>query len=301
MTPSLPSGVVLSTGRGGLARLSIDTNICAAELYLHGAHLCRWQPRSQPHPVLWMSEASRFEAGAAIRGGVPICFPWFGPRAGDPSAPVHGVARISTWNLDGVATEPDGSIVARLGLVCGSHASPLVPHDLRLAYELRLGRDLSMALTVTNPADAPATFEEALHTYLAVSDVRQVSVAGLDGATYVDKVDGAKRQTQADAVITIDGETDRLYLDTGAAITLEDRGLGRRIRVEKSGSRSSVVWNPWVAKSQAMADFGDDEWPGMICIETANAADNAVTVPPHASHSMTATVSVEAARDSSAA
>jgi glucose-6-phosphate 1-epimerase len=301
MNPTLPPGVLLDSGRGGLRRLSIDTGICAAELYLHGAHLCRWQPRSQPHPVLWMSEASRFESGAPIRGGVPICFPWFGPKAGDPSAPVHGVARISAWNLDGVALEADGSVVVRLGLDFSSLASPHVTHNLMLAYELRLGRGLSMALTVTNPADVPATFEVALHTYLAVGDVRQASVAGLEGVTYVDKVDGAKRRTQTEALITIAGETDRLYLDTGAAITLTDPGLGRRIRVEKTGSRSSVVWNPWVAKSRAMADFGDDEWPGMICLETANAADNAVTVPPHASQTMTATISVEAARDSAAA
>jgi len=294
MYPTLPSGVVLDTGRGGLARLSIDTGVCAAELYLHGAHLCRWQPRSQPHPVLWMSEASRFEAGAPIRGGVPICFPWFGPKAGDPSAPVHGVARITSWNLDGVTREADGSAVVRVSLDCGVIESPHVPNGLRLTYELRLGHSLSMALTVTNPADAPTTFEEALHTYLAVGDVRQVSVAGLEGAAYLDKVDGARRKTQTDALITIGGETDRLYLDTGAAVTLEDPGLGRRIRVEKTGSRSSVVWNPWVAKSRAMADFGDYEWPGMICLETANAADNAVTVPPHASHTMTATISVEA-------
>jgi glucose-6-phosphate 1-epimerase len=202
------------------------------------------------------------------------------------------VVRISSWNLDGVALEPDGSVIVRLSLDSGTLASPHVLHDLRLAYELRLGRGLSMALTVTNPTDLPTTFEEALHTYLAVGDVRQVSVAGLEGAIYVDKVDGAKRKTQTDASITIAGETDRLYLDTGAAVTLTDQGLGRSIRVEKTGSRSSVVWNPWVAKSQAMADFGDDEWPGMICIETANAADNAVTVPPHASYTMTATISV---------
>lgn len=301
MYPTLPSGVVLDTGLGGLARLSIDTGVCAAELYLHGAHLCRWQPRGQPHPVLWMSEASRFAAGAPIRGGVPICFPWFGPKAGDPSAPVHGVVRISAWSLDSVALEPDGTVVVRLGLNCGALESPHVPRDLRLAYELRLGDSLSMALTVTNSGDAPATFEEALHTYLAVGDVRQVSVAGLEGATYVDKVDGAKRKTQADALVTVAGETDRLYLDTGADVTLEDPGLGRRIRVEKTGSRSSVVWNPWVAKSKAMPDFGDDEWPGMICLETANAADNAVTVPPHASHTMTSTITVEASRGSSAA
>ena len=110
MNPSLPPGVVLDSGRGGLRRLSIGTEICMAELYLHGAHLCRWQPRSEPHPVLWMSEASRFEPGAPIRGGVPICFPWFGPKAGDPAAPIHGVARISAWNLDGVTLEADGSV-----------------------------------------------------------------------------------------------------------------------------------------------------------------------------------------------
>jgi glucose-6-phosphate 1-epimerase len=294
MYPSLPAGVVLDSGRGGLARLSIDTDICAAELYLHGAHLCQWQPRSQARPVLWMSGRSRFEAGAPIRGGVPICFPWFGPKAGDPSAPVHGLARTSAWNLDGATLEADGSVTVRLGLDCGTLASPHVPRTLVLAYELRLGRGLSMALTVTSRGDAPITFEEALHTYFAVGDARQVRVAGLEGATYLDKVDGAKRKTQSDEPITIGAETDRLYLDTGSAVTLTDPGFGRRIRVEKTGSRSTVVWNPWVAKSRAMPDFGDDEWPGMICIETANAADDAVTVPPHASHAMTAAISVAA-------
>lgn len=292
MNTDLPAGVRLDTGRGGLPRLSIDTDTCAAELYLHGAHLCRWQPRSHPHPVLWMSEKSRFEAGAPIRGGVPVCFPWFGPRAGDPSAPVHGVARTSLWNLGSAALEPDGSVFVRLSLSIDGRAHPSVTDTVALSYEIRLGRSLSMALTATNPGEAPITFEEALHTYLSVSDVRRVSVEGLRGATYVDKVDGATRKTQADDVIVVGGETDRLYLDTDAVIALTDTGLGRRIRVEKTGSRSSVVWNPWIAKSRAMPDFGDDEWPGMICIETANASDNAVTLPPHARHTMTAIVAV---------
>lgn len=292
MSATLPSGVVLDSGRGGLPRLTISTGACSAELYLHGAHLCRWQPRSQPRPVLWMSEQSRFEPGAPIRGGVPICFPWFGPRAGDPAAPVHGLARTRAWNLDGVTLEAEGSVIVRLSLDGGSIASTHAPHGLRLAYELRLGHDLSMTLTVTNSADAPATFEEALHTYFAVGDVKRVSVAGLDGVTYVDKVDGAKRKTQTDALIAIAGETDRLYVDTGSAVTLTDPAFGRRIRVEKTGSRSTVVWNPWVAKSKAMPDFGDDEWPGMICIETANAADDAVTLPPRSSHTMTAAIRV---------
>ena len=295
MHSTLPSGVRLETGRGGLPRLSITTDACVAELYLYGAHLCRWQPRSEPHPVLWMSAASRFEAGAPIRGGVPVCFPWFGPKAGDPSAPAHGLARISLWGLERVAAEADGAITVRmrLDLAAGPVARPLLPGTLLLSFELRLAGMLSMALTVTNRGEAPSTFEEALHTYFTVGDVRRVTVAGLGGATFLDKVDGAKRKTQAEELIAIGGETDRLYLDTDAAVTLSDPVLGRRIRVGKTGSRSSVVWNPWVAKSRAMPDFGDDEWPQMICIETANAADNAVTLPPHASHTMTATLGVE--------
>ena len=292
MSPTLPAGVLLDAGRGGLPRLTIDTGLCAAELYLHGGHVCRWQPRSQPHPVLWMSGASRFEAGVPIRGGVPICFPWFGPKAGDPAAPVHGVARISLWRLESSTIDSDGAAAVRLALAPNDSARPGMLGDLDLAFELRLGAALSMTLIVTNRGEAPLAFEEALHTYLAVGDVRRVTVAGLGTATYVDKVDGGKRKTQAEDVVTVAAETDRLYLDTEAGITLVDPVFGRRIHVAKAGSRSSVVWNPWVAKSRAMPDFGDDEWPGMICIETANAADNVVTLPPHGNHTMSATLTV---------
>lgn len=294
MNQALPAGIRLDAGRGGLARLSIDTAACSAELYLQGAHLCRWQPRSQAHPVLWMSAESRFESGAPIRGGVPVCFPWFAAKAGDPSAPGHGVARINPWRLESATIEPDGAALLRLALVCGPQHTAHLPHDVGLALEFRLGAALSMAFSVTNPGPAPVTFEEALHTYFAVDDVRHVTVAGLKGATYIDKVDGGRRKTQAEDLVTIDAETDRLYLGTGSDVTLSDPARRRSIRVVKTGSRSTVVWNPWVAKSKAMPDFGDDEWPGMICIETANAADNAVTVPARASHAMTAAITVTA-------
>ena len=292
MKLDLPVGVTLDEGRGGLPRLSVATDLCTAELYLHGAHLCQWQPRRHPHPVLWMSQASRFEPGVPIRGGVPICFPWFGPKAGDPAAPVHGVARIREWALDRVEAEADGTVTIVLSLASDAGTRAAAPRDFALTYTVRLGDALSMALTVENPADAPLMFEEALHTYFAVSDVRQVGVEGLAGVTFADKTDGGTRKTQDDAVITISGETDRLYLHTPAAITLVDPGFGRRILVAKSGSLASVVWNPWIAKSRAMPDFGDDEWPGMICVETVNALDNAVTLPPGARHTMAAAVSL---------
>jgi D-hexose-6-phosphate mutarotase len=289
----LPAGARLDHGRGGLPRLTIDTEQCRAELYLYGAHLCHWQPRSQPQPVLWMSQESWFKVGSPIRGGVPICFPWFGAKAGDPSAPGHGVARINLWTLQDVTRGADGTMTVRLSLASGEHARPLVPYEFGLAYELSLGAGLSMSLTVTNPGGAPITFEEALHTYFRVADVRQVRVTGLAGATYLDKVDGLKRKVQGDEPITVGAETDRLFVDTTTAVDLTDPGFGRRVSVAKSGSRSTVVWNPWVAKSKAMPDFGDEEWPGMICIETANAADNAVTLAAGATHTMAAAIRVE--------
>lgn len=292
MNTDLPVGVSLDEGLGGLPRLTVSTDLCTAELYLLGAHLCSWQPRSAQHPVLWMSQASRFEAGAPIRGGVPICFPWFGPKAGDPAAPGHGVARIRPWTLDRADTEPDGTIVISLTLAADDTTRAFVSQEFALGYTLRLGTTLSLALTVTNPGQSPLTFEEALHTYFAVSDVRHVHVEGLAGAAFIDKTDGGKRKTQDEPVITIGAETDRLYLNTDATVTLTDPGFNRRISVAKTGSLASVVWNPWVAKSRAMPDFGNDEWPGMICIETVNAADHAMALSPGEGHTMMATINV---------
>ena len=293
MSINLPAGITLGEGRGGLPRLTVATDFCTAEWYLHGAHLTGWQPRSQSHPVLWMSQASRFEAGAPIRGGVPICFPWFGPKAGVPAAPAHGVARIRPWTLERASVEPDGTVVVTLSLVSDAGTRAVGAPDFDLRFDVRLGETLSMALTIANPAQAPLTFEEALHSYFAVSDVRHVGVEGLAGVTFIDKTDGCVRKTQDDAIISIGAETDRLYVNTPATITLTDPGFARRITVSKAGSLASVVWNPWIAKSRAMPDFGDDEWPGMICLETANASDHAVTLPPGGRHTMTAVIAVD--------
>lgn len=241
-----------------------------------------------------MSRSSRFEPGAPIRGGVPVCFPWFGPRAGDAAAPVHGFARTRTWALESVGVTPGGEVDVRLALRSDATTLAIIPQAFSAVFALRLGHALRMALEVTNDGAEAFRFEEALHTYFTVADVRQVSVDGLAGATYLDKTDGGRRKTQSEPVVRISAETDRLYLDTTAVMTLVDPGLARRIVVEKSGSASSVVWNPWIAKSRAMPDFGDDEWPEMICLETVNAVDNAVVLAPGARHELVATVTVAA-------
>lgn len=270
-------------GRGGLTRLVIAAPGVTGEVYLHGAHVTHWQPEGFA-PVLWVSARSFYESSKPIRGGVPICFPWFGAKVDDPAAPAHGLARTRAWDVSAVHRTADGEIVVEL------HAIIL---DFAVTYTVTFGPTLTMTLHVQNRARQPRAFEAALHTYLTVGDAREVQIRGLAGTPFIDKTDSAKRKVQGAEPIMFSGETDRLYLGTTAACVLDDPVLMRRITVEKSGSNSTVVWNPWIAKSATMADFGDDEWPGMCCIETANAADNAVTLASTADCTMTAAVRVE--------
>jgi D-hexose-6-phosphate mutarotase len=286
-----PDGARLETGPGGLAQLVLQAAEGEAHVFLQGAHLSHFQPKGE-RPVLWMSAESRFETGKPIRGGVPVCFPWFGAKAGAPEAPPHGFARILTWAVSAVAREPDGSLRAVLDLSPGAAARGGFPHELALSLSVSVGRSLRMALTARNANGAAATVEEALHSYFAVSDVRQVRIHGLEGVGYLDKTTAMARRPGEAGPIAISAETDRVYLGATGTVTIEDPGWRRRIVVSKSGSATTVVWNPWIAKAKAMPDFGDDEWTGMVCVETANAGSDAVTLAPGASHVMAATLEV---------
>jgi D-hexose-6-phosphate mutarotase len=266
------SGVIrIDEGRGSLPRVSVTSDLATAEIYLHGAHLTQWTPRGAK-PVLFMSRESWFEPGKPIRGGVPVCFPWFGPKL---DSPAHGFARIRAWELESCAVQPDGAVRAAFQL--GSDESTI-------GLTFTIGRTLEMDLEVR--AKAPFTFEEALHTYFAVGDVRQTTVEGLEKTDYLDKVESFKRKTQPPEPIRIVGETDRVYLNTTTPCVVRDPVMGRTLTIEKEGSGTTVVWNPWIAKAKAMPDFGDDEWPQMICVETANVGDGAVRLDAGRSHRM---------------
>ena len=281
---ALPPGATLQPGRGGLECLVVDTPACAGEVYLHGAHVTGWQPRGEA-PVLWLSALSAFEPGRPIRGGIPICFPWFGPHAADASRPPHGFVRLAPWTLERVTREAD-TVTATLALAVAADREPLWPHTAALRLEASFGRELTVAFTVENRGTTPCPVAEALHTYVAVGDIRQVTLEGLAGTPYVDKVQGGVRAVQDAAPLAFAGETDRPYLGTDAAVTIVDPVRARRIVVEKEGSRTTVVWNPWIAKARAMPDFGDDEWPAMVCVEAANALDDAFTLAPGAAHTL---------------
>ena len=287
------SGVVsIGAGQGGLPRVNIKTPAAEAQIYLHGAHVTHFQAREQK-PLLFLSGKSHFEANKPIRGGLPICFPWFGPRAGDSAAPVHGFARLLSWDLVETKQLPDGSVNVALELRSSDATRTSWPFDFVARYQVNVGKALELTLRVTNGSKQPFTFEEALHTYLAVGDVRKVSIDGLANHRFIDKVDGAKQKTQTGA-IAIEGETDRVYLDTTDTTTIADPTWSRQIHIKKSGSNTTVVWNPWIAKAKAMPDFGNDEWPNMLCVETANAASDAVTLASGATHEMRAVLEATA-------
>lgn len=278
-------GLTFDRGPGGLVRATIRTDSTSGELYLHGAHLTAFQPLDHD-PVLWMSKESLFESGKPIRGGIPVCFPWFGPHATDTSLPGHGLARIREWNVASVWTFAEGGIGLQLRTVIDSFT---------LSFHVHFGRRLELELRValSDEAEGPVTFEEALHTYLTVGDIREVCVTGLESAAFIDKVDGGKAKPATGQPIDFIGETDRVYAPTTDACVLADDSLKRSIMITKAGSQSTVVWNPWIAKSARMPDFGDNEWTGMVCIETANVGANAVTLEPGEIHTMAAVIAVD--------
>lgn len=288
-TFGIPGRVGFDAGKGSLPRIAITTSHAAAEIYLHGAHVTHYQPRNQS-PVVFLSAKSHFTPDKAIRGGIPIIFPWFGARAADSSAPQHGFARTLPWDVRQVTPEPDGSVRVTLALGPSDSTRRRLANDFEMLYSVSIGPALQLSLEVRNTSSAAFTFEEALHTYLHVGNIGDVTVDGLAGRTFIDKVDGMKQKVQPRGPMRIDGETDRVYLDTTDTVIVSDQGLGRRITVEKQGSSSTVVWNPWEQKARAMPDFGDDEWPHMLCIETANASDNAITLAPGQGHILRASI-----------
>jgi D-hexose-6-phosphate mutarotase len=287
---SLPGMVKFEPGLGGLTRVAITAAVGDAHVYLHGAHVTHYQPKGQ-EPLLFMSGKSHFAEDKPIRGGIPVIFPWFGTRAGDPAAPAHGFARTLSWDVRAVKQTGDG-VTITLALEPSGATRRWMAQDFELIYTISVGATLQLGLDVHNRSSSPLSFEEALHTYFNVGDIHQVSIDGLSGRTYIDKTAAMARKTQAGS-IRIEAETDRVYLDTLETVIASDPVKRRRIKVAKRGSATTVIWNPWIEKAKAMADFGDDEWPKMLCIETANAAENAIHLPAGQSHTMSAILGFE--------
>jgi glucose-6-phosphate 1-epimerase len=289
---AIPGHVQFSEGPGGLIVAEIANRHAESVIALQGAHVMTWQPRGQ-EPVLWLSRFGKFALGKSIRGGVPICWPWFGPHAEDAKLPGHGFARTVMWEVLETQEQPDGATFIRFGLIETEATRAQWPHPSSAQLRVTVGAQLKVELMTRNAGSAPFRIGEAFHTYFHISDVASMAIKGLENCAYLDKVGGSMRKTQQGPIV-IESEVDRVYLDTEADCLIEDRGLQRRIRIATKGSCSTVVWNPWIEKAEKMGDFGPEGYRGMVCVESANAVDNVVTVAPGAEHVLQAVISVEA-------
>jgi glucose-6-phosphate 1-epimerase len=263
-------------------------------MFRYGGHVAAWTPTGH-QPGLHLSGKSVFAPGKAIRGGIPICYPWFGDRTADPKpggkpSPAHGFARTRPWQVDDVRLEQETGRI----LVAMSLAPEPALWDAEATARLRcwFGATLEVALTVEDTGGTPCEFEAALHTYLEVGDVRAIRIRGLENTTYIDKVDGFREKRSGSDALVLTDETDRVFVGTTAAVTIVDPVLERQVRVEKTGSACTVVWNPWLAKATAMADVGTDDWPRFVCIEAANTRPHQVSLEPGSSHTMSARIQI---------
>ncbi len=286
---AIPNALRFEETPSGMTRAVILTPHAEADLYLQGAHLTHWTRHGEP-PILYVSPKSLFAPGKAIRGGVPIIFPWFGARSDGKPGPAHGFARSMDWTVESTKLRDDGNVEITLTLAPNEATRAFFDPVFHLRFRVVVGSELEMELETRNDGTEPFTFEEALHTYLAVGDIRQTSISGLEGTEYIDKTDGFKRKNQGDEPVRIAKETDQVHLNTLGACVVHDPVWNRTIRVEKAGSDSTVVWNPWIEKTAGMSDMAADSWQGMVCVETANAADNAIELQPGAIHKLSARI-----------
>ena len=267
----------------GLVVAAVDNAQCTARISLQGGQLLEWQPKDQAQPVLWLSPRARFAPATAIRGGIPLCWPWFGAHPEDVRLPAHGLARTCSWRVVATAASIGGTEIV-LGLDADAATRALLPPNLSATLTIRVGETLQLALTTVNDGDRECAISEALHSYFRIGDIGAVRVCGLEDAIYVDKLGGGRHEQRGP--IAFAGELDRVYLDTRASCVVEDAQLRRWIRIDKSGSASTVVWSPGADKAGRMADLGSDAWRTMVCVESANALDDRVLLAPGQSHTL---------------
>ncbi len=286
----IPGVAKVCEGEGGLPRVQIDSAFGQGEAYLHGAHVTSWKPAGKDE-VLFLSTKARWEEGQAIRGGIPICFPWFRAKADDPHAPAHGLVRTKPWQLESVV-ETEAGIAVTMFTESDEHTRHWWPGEFRLEHRVTFGAELNLELFCTNTGTASLRFEEALHTYNRVADVGRVRLQGLNSVRFLDNTDSNKEKLQRGEVV-IASRTDNAYLDTGSTIDLSDADLRRRIRLTKTNSLTTVVWNPWREGAAGLRDLGDGEWMQFICVEASNILDAAINLAPGQQHRMTAVLSLE--------
>lgn len=286
----IPGVARVSEGNAGLARVQITGTFGEGQIYLHGAHVTSWKPTSNDEAI-FVSTKTRWEEGNAIRGGIPVCFPWFRGKLDDPHAPAHGFVRTKMWQLESIVQDESG-VAVTMFTQSDEHTQKWWPGEFRLVHRTTFGAELRLELICTNTGITPFRFEEALHTYNRIASIEDVRLQGLDGVSYLDNTDSNKAKTQRGDV-RVASPTDSAYHSTQSEVDLVDENMKRRIRLRKEHSLSTVVWNPWSDGAARLQDLGDGEWKHFLCVEASNILDASIKLAPGQEHRMAAVLTIE--------
>ena len=281
----LSPSVSINQTQTGLEYIEVDSPLCDAKIFLQGAQLTQFTPKEQK-PLIWVSEDEDYIAGKSVRGGIPICWPWFGVSE-HQDWPIHGVARTQVWRAEEV-NEKDDYIEVSLSLPMLQVNKAYWPHETRLNVIFKLSKTLSVSLKNTNLDKEEISFTQALHTYFPTPDIKTTQVDGLQGSQYIEFGEGPFDQND---IVNFARETDMVY--NNAPLVQKIKTLDGTISVARENSTSCVLWNPWVDKAQRLTNFQDDEYNKMLCLEAANVKQDIVNLAPGESHTLTTIIKWE--------
>ena len=288
----IPNQLRVAEGKGGFPVVEVSNKKAKARISVYSAQVLSFQPTGETEDLLFVSENAYYQTGKATKGGIPICWPWFGPDPEGLGRASHGFVRNRMWSLLSAEETPDGETKIRLGVTADEETLEIWPHRFELVMEILVGTQLRVTLITQNTGDEPFSITQACHTYFTIGDITQVQVLGLEDKTYLDKADGGAQKTQSGA-IAISEETDRIYMDVPPELVIDDRALGRRICISTTGSHTAIVWNPWKEISMKMADLEEQDYQRFICVETANAEDEVIEVSPGSDYRLQAVYTIE--------
>jgi glucose-6-phosphate 1-epimerase len=280
------------SGKGGWAYAEVSNRFATAKISLYGAHVLNYVP-ARGRDLLWNTDKCIFEVGKPIRGGVPVCWPWFGPHATEPSYPAHGFARLSIWQVLSSSTTDKGETRLKLGMTDSPETKKLWPYSFSNTITVTVGEAMTIELATSNTGKDQFTYTDALHSYFMVGEISQITIEGLKGSSFYDGTDKNTLKVQEENLLKIQKEENRRHINTSSDCIINDPVLQRKIRVSKTGSNTTVVWNPWIETAKTFIDMGDEHYKTMVCIEAANAVNDIITLLPGQTHMLSASFRTE--------
>jgi glucose-6-phosphate 1-epimerase len=266
-------------GTEGFPFIKVSNDSASAVISVYAGQVLSFQPANEAHNLMFLSQAAYYAPGKGIKGGTPVCWPWFGPDPEGKGRPAHGFVRTRFWEVMGTEAISNEESKVTLGLADSPETRAIWPYPFMLLMEITVGKSLQLELITRNAGSQPFSITQALHTYFKVGHISEIAVLGLENTEYIDKTDNAAHKLQT-GTVTIDREVDRIYRNVSHELIIDDAALDRRIRIASRGSRTAVVWNPWEKISAEMGDLEDDDYQHFVCVETANADLDVAEVAP---------------------